>query len=772
MYTLLHRRLKRAAALCRISRMSRRKWAIVLILLLAAMMRLWLLTDVPPGMTHDEADHGLDAWGVVQGIRPIYFPTAYGREPFFDYATAILMSFMGPTFLAGRLTAVFASLILIAATYAWSRIAFNERVALFAAIGLTVNFWAVMTARHALRSVTLPAIFMLAVCFYWKALRRHEVAQLRGISPNHFVILSSSVLAGLLLGLSFYTYIPSRILWVLFPALLVYWVIIDRVSLRRHWLTTMLMLAVAGMIAFSLFNHLATSGDEVRLSALDGPLEAARRGEFDPLIENMVGALKLFTIYGDDGPVSVRYNLPGRPLLTTVVGWLFYVGVALSLLAALMTEERVEESAEYKAYLNALQTWNEQYTTLWDAWVKENGLSFEPSESADDIDDSWMDEAAAFVAKQIEPIPLPPKPRRTGAGNHAFALMWLIAGLSPALVTGPEAATTRAIGMQPVLFVFPAIALDFLASTIGRKQQSDGTYRSRLGELLVTPLAIILFGYVGFDTTRAYFVEWANLPDVRVQYETTRVTAIEWLNEHGSGAVALASPRPDRFHDPSTALMTLRNDDVSLRWFNGKSDDGSSGSLLLPDAAQATLMISGWGALHPVLQPFMEGIEPVEMLPMREDDLDRPIEIYQFDTRQHALDLMQRFTRVGPVLFGEHVELLGYELLLAETTPNSTLQLVTLWRIHKPIDGLKLFTHLSNDPTQPPLANEDSLDVPSYYWQPNDIFIQLHQFPIPDTASGQYTLTVGAYTQPSPDQFIRLKTSVGDSYPITTITIP
>ena len=77
------------------------------VLLAATFLRLHDLADIPPGVTHDEADHGVDAWGVVNGIRPLYFTVGYGREPLYDYSTATLMAFLGPTYLAGRITAVF-----------------------------------------------------------------------------------------------------------------------------------------------------------------------------------------------------------------------------------------------------------------------------------------------------------------------------------------------------------------------------------------------------------------------------------------------------------------------------------------------------------------------------------------------------------------------------------------------------------------------------------------------------------------------------------------
>ena len=100
---------------------------ITLILLVAAALRLFALannppemtgippgmTSIPPGMTHDEADHGLTAWEIVNGARALYFTVGYGREPLYDYATALLMAGTGPTILAARLTSVYFSLLLL-----------------------------------------------------------------------------------------------------------------------------------------------------------------------------------------------------------------------------------------------------------------------------------------------------------------------------------------------------------------------------------------------------------------------------------------------------------------------------------------------------------------------------------------------------------------------------------------------------------------------------------------------------------------------------------
>lgn len=676
-------------------------------MLVAAFLRLYLLADVPPGMTHDEADHGLDAWGVVGGIRPIYFPTAYGREPFFDYATAVLMSFLGPTFLAGRLVAVYFGLIMIAATYAWACMAFNRRVAILTAAGLAVNFWAVMTARHALRSVVMPALLAVGVAVFWKSLRRrgnrYSVFGNRYSVPTYRLPITNllTIAAGIVIGISFYTYLPARITWLLFPAILAYWAIFERGMLRLHWRKPLIVMLAAGSIGAPLFYHLATTDAEARLGQLDGPIEAAREGDFSKLWENVQSGAKILTVRGEDGPISLRYNLPGRPLLTPIIGILFYAGLIIALRSSIFSK---------------------------------NGTS------------------------------------------AAFAVMWLVAGLAPSLITGADASTTRAIGMQPVLFLFPALALDWGFATLIR---TNADKNSRLTVYGLRFTVLLLFGWVFANTAQAYFVDWANLPDVRVQYETTRVTAIEWLNEHPEHVAAISSPRPDRFHDPSTALMFA--DDVErLRWFNG------AGSLLLPDVEESYLVFSGWATLHSALAGFVTE-KPIDEIGMREGDLDRPIQIYNLPTQQVAETVQSHFTTIEPTTFDNNVQLLGYQLVenvmptalpcVAEwqlDPARETILVLTLWEAMTPVEDIKLFTHVTNDITQAPAAGYDCLDVPSYYWHAGDKFVQVHQVQLPPEVEGEYEVRIGAYTQPEPDQFQRLVatrsgTVIGDTVLLTTI---
>ncbi len=661
-----------------VSRSHYRRW-LLLILLTAVFLRLVAITDAPPGLTHDEADHGITAWEIVNGLRGVYFTIGYGREPLYDYATAGLMALVGPTYLAGRVTAVYFSLILIAGMAAWVRRAFDAPTALLTAAGLAVGFWPVMAGRQMLRSIALPALFVLALLFWWQGVQKLETGDWRLkndqslISNLQFPILQFFI-AGLFLGATFYTYIPSRILWAVFPVLLVYAAWRQRPFLRRAWWGAGLMLGMAVLVGWPLFQYLAAHpAVEVRIDELSVPLTAVTQGNFQPLLKNTLASLRLFTIEGDS---TWRYNIPGRPFLQPVMGVLFYAGLLLA----------------------AARVWGGS--------------------------------------------------KRLARASMA-ALLWLLAGLSPVLVTGPELSMTQAIGMQPVLYLFPALSL----VTIGRLlslflTKSKSPQRSKAAHpFTLSPayifLTVLVFTATAVTTYQAYFITWANAPEVRVQYETTMMTAMDYLNEFGEGETAVSTITPHAYHSPAVARLTLHNQAVNLHWFDGQR------SLLLPAADRSTIIFPGFTPLPPRLQGYFATAVLTQSLPLRPTDADRPLDIYQVDGTAMRADWLNQFTTdVGPVDFGGAVTLLGYHVAETAVSPGDLVQVVTLWQVERSLDGAVLFTHLLGLDGAP-IAQADRLDVPGESWQPGDWFIQLHEFVVPEeTAVGKYALTTGVYTCP------------------------
>lgn len=292
---------------------------LLLLLLTAVGLRLFALTDFPPGLTHDEVAHGLTAQAILQGEHAFYFSIGHGREPLYDYATALLMAAIGPTYLAPRLTAVYSSLLLIAAITAWSRRTFGWQTAVYTAAGLALSFWPLMSARQSLRSIMLPLLFTLAVYFFWA-----------GHTPTNRRWLPFA-LAGLFCGLSFYSYIPARVIWLLFPASAAYAWLIGRwqpTDLRPKQRDLWLMLAVAALIALPLFGYLAANPQaEIRIRELSSPLTAVAQGDLMPLWHNLRSGLAIIAWQGDD---FWRYNIPARPLLSPIMALLFAIGWLLT----------------------------------------------------------------------------------------------------------------------------------------------------------------------------------------------------------------------------------------------------------------------------------------------------------------------------------------------------------------------------------------------------------------------------------------------------------
>jgi hypothetical protein len=282
---------------------------------------------------------------------------------------------------------------------------------------------------------------------------------------------------------------------------------------------------------------------------------------------------------------------------------------------------------------------------------------------------------------------------------------------------------------------------------------------------LVTLLAVVFYGILAVGAARAYFGLWANSPEVRVQYETTMVTALRHLDTHGRGAAAVSTITPGQFHTPAVAALTLRNPAVQPRWFDGRE------SLLLPNESDATLVIPGFTPIPPALQPYLAAATSTAELPMRPDDLDRPVRLYSVDGPAAIAAALARLTPPAgqtPAAFGESIELLGYGLSSPTARPGETVTLLTAWRLGQPLPGAALFAHLIGPDAL--VAQADSLGAPGESWTVGDVLLQLHTLTLPaDAAPGDYPLAVGVYTRP--DGARRLLPNGGDMLTLTTLSL-
>jgi len=99
-----------------LSSAARARAALAAILLLAFALRVWQLTSIPPGLTHDEANHGREAIGILDGVLRYFFPLNYGSEPLYSYTVALSMAALGRGLFALRLVNVVFGLAAVAAS--------------------------------------------------------------------------------------------------------------------------------------------------------------------------------------------------------------------------------------------------------------------------------------------------------------------------------------------------------------------------------------------------------------------------------------------------------------------------------------------------------------------------------------------------------------------------------------------------------------------------------------------------------------------------------
>jgi hypothetical protein len=545
-------------------------------------------------------------------------------------------------------------------------------------------------------------LFTLAAYSYWRFVSATVEREKKGTAsrPGYWYL----ALFGLIIGATLYTYIPARVLWVIFPMFLGYVALWHRPLFRGISIPTLAALSLGLLLAVPLFVYLrANPGAEQRLAMLDAPLQALMQGDIS-LILTRAWQFASGLIVPGQGDDFLAYTIPGRPVFDPLTGVLFLVGLGL-----------------------CLRRW------------------WEPA--------------------------------------CAFSLIWFLIGISPSLVTGAAASTTRSIAALPVVFLFPAKAV---AAGVRWAGEHWGTRESSLVATAFAGLVLV----TGTSSAVDYFVSWGESPHTRAAYQHTLVETAAYLDTHSeSGLVGISTLQPNAPHDPYVFEVSLDRNDLSLRWFDARR------ALVLPVDPHAWLITPSSAPLAP---PFAElpGLRPHERVDVRPDDLDPYFVIYEWQPRLGLAALRRRMqdslvssspeaviSRNGqagedvpsdlglPVNFGCTLQLLGYELSTPAVAPGATVQLITLWQATDPEQfrpgdladvGSEpvLFVH-ALDSTGTLVAQEDRLDAPAWDWREGDVIAQSHRIVLPsDLPQGLLNLEVGVYRR---GDLTRLPVFVDDS---------
>jgi len=235
-----------------------RRIGLLALLLLAFLLRIWQLPQLPPGLWYDEAYNALDAlWTVKTGHYPVFFVGNNGREPMLHYLVLLSDLLFGHTTFTVRLVGALAGIIAVPIMYRFAYVflspfAVRARhrcwLALVATGWLAVSWWHLLNSRGGFRPILLPPLLMLSLYFWLLALRQTSGAKGRFSIANF-------ALAGLFLGLTQYTYLPARLAPFIFIGFVILWslqlVWLNRKKtypLRHLWGGLLLTLGVAAVV--------------------------------------------------------------------------------------------------------------------------------------------------------------------------------------------------------------------------------------------------------------------------------------------------------------------------------------------------------------------------------------------------------------------------------------------------------------------------------------------------------------------------------------------
>jgi hypothetical protein len=308
------------------------------ILLVAIVLRVGWHWQAPHGWREDELSNALVvSLHALAGDVRLYYDDASGHEGLYHWLQAGTMALFGPGVAGIRGVSIACGVLEVLLLYLLAREMFNPRIAAIAALALAVSFWGLMYSRSGQRHISVTVTTLAALYFLWRTLHPPENPS----SDFGFRILSFEfkflnfdfLLAGLSLGIGFYTYFASRGVPLILLAFALYLAIWQRETLRKAWrglLATALMAGVMGLPLLLILR--ANPGAEARVSELAAPIEAARAGDFSLIGESALQTLSMFT---HDGDPEVLYNVPNRPVFGPLGGALFWGGVVWAAVQAL-----------------------------------------------------------------------------------------------------------------------------------------------------------------------------------------------------------------------------------------------------------------------------------------------------------------------------------------------------------------------------------------------------------------------------------------------------
>ncbi len=667
---------------------------LLLILLLAAFLRIWRLEDMPPGFYHDEAYNGLDALSLVQGKQfpqfyegwelyaqdahagnppeptrfPIFFEGNYGREPVHIYLIALSIKLWGATPFAVRLVPALAGVAAVLTTFLAAKILlqpahedeqmwrvttetavlsyFYQLTPLFAALTLAILFPAIHFSRFGLRAMLFVPVETLATACFWQGILRKQQSRI----PS-WLWLS---LAGFWLGFGVYVYAAARLFPLLFAAFILIWFWRDKTAVLAMWrsLSWMVVVAVITAVPLLLFFARYPYFFLFRIGYVANKGAGVVAGK--PWLTWLLNVGRVVRGFFWQGETHLRHNLPGRPYLDWFQAIFFLMGFMGSLLAVLRKK-----------------TWTSPY-----------------------------------VLRLI------------------FLFLWLVVMLLPSIMSGDAPHFGRLTGAAPVAAIFVGMGIAWLVFAL--RQRFAFVRTNRLGQLLLVMGVVGILSLSLFLSVYDYFGRYAGHPDVAADF---------YLPDWELGEWAARQPADTRLY------LTPTQEEMATIFF----------ALAAPERMHSYAGAEGAIPAGVPGSPSMYFIRPDDQTSL--ENLQAYFPGGERGRAQHRFltfsvsaqePRLAALTSIDSPVWGEQLRLVGWSL----TPLEGQLHVKLAWQAVAPMSiRYTAFVHLVGDAGLP-LAQADRPPggYPTPDWQTGEIVVDTFVIEVPqDLPAGMYSLQTGFY---------------------------
>lgn len=648
---------------------SRVSYAIMVsLLLLAALLRMTDLANLPQGLSDNEITNTRLVGNVEQGQVAVFYPVdGEGREGLYHVVLALITSFTGEGTIGYRILSVWVGLLSLAIVYTLSRHLFNPTVAILSAAMLAVNFNSALLSRTV--SSDAIAIFLMAsvMLALTRSLPIYRTTRIITANTIAFAAL------GVLWGGSFYVH-PSSLFIVLGSMVYIIYLLFIQQSMSRRRrsytgfaILVMLIVAMPYLISSIRLPELA-AGQRILAEYTGG------------LTRSVIEGLLAVVFEGDMNPL---HNLPGRPLVDAFSGLLMFFGL-----------------------LTCVYRWRE--------------------------------------------------PR------FMLPVIMVIVALPAALISKDSPNFSQYSILLPSFAIFFGVGIyTILRFSIF----TDNVFR-RMATVAI--IGLLLFNLLW--TWQDLFGVWRNDSEVLTAFNGELGQIAHYLDTTGGEIPTVLCNTEWDNNEPSLELNTTETMLIMMNRhdFNYREADCRN-SLVFADGGSDEQIVLYSLETREMMYPYLESwLDDGEYITGK--NIPREA-IIQLETSERVADTAGAFITTSPVAyapevsgaiapisppirFGGNLTLLGYEPQIERNyLAGDVVNIITYWRVEgiMPPD-LTLFTHILSDPVTL-FANRDVISVNPKRLQERDVFIQVTQIELPETAlPTEYFISVGGYSQTVDDR--------------------